>query len=188
MQRAIGTLGGRSAAVDGTQTIAALLGPPLSEDEAAAAAERALAEACQTPFVAAGGITAMVRVAGAPGHPAAIAGACAALHSAFRGGGAVMRAPFESAGGVPAMVRVLGNPYVELPHRAAAAGNLWNYLVPDQRVGPPQESTEAVMKRMQQKIAAKDAAGGKGAAAATPVAMSGCDAVLAFFTLSPCPG
>ena len=107
----------------------------------------------------------MMKVAGASGHPAAAGAACAAVFATYATHGAAVRTPFAASCGFAACVRVIGNPYVELSRRAAAAGCLWNYLVPDKRVGPPYEGTSATLKRTQQRAAAKDA--GKPASAAT---------------------
>jgi hypothetical protein len=150
------------------------LGPPLNEDDAVAATERSLSEAVHVAFVVAGGVEMMLRVAGKSGPPDSAGAACASVFYTFKTLGSSLREPFQKHGGIEAMVRVLVNPYVNLGHRAAAAGNLWYYLVPDGRGGPPAEGTESTLKRMQQQIAAKES-GGK-------VASGGC--VLAAASLS----
>jgi hypothetical protein len=171
LQKAVGPLGGRSAALDGAVAIAAILGPPLAEDQAAAGPERALGDACRAAFAACGGVGALTRLAGAPGPPAAAAAACAGLLAEFgAAGGAAVRGLFAAAGGIEAMVRVLGNLYVELPSRAAAAGCLWHYLMPDARnAAPPGETTAATLKRTQARSAAKES--GKGGTAAAVAGM-----------------
>ena len=60
LQKAVGRLGGRSAAVDGARAIELILGPPLTDDKAAAAAERKLSDATHAAFAAAGGVESLL--------------------------------------------------------------------------------------------------------------------------------
>ena len=129
MQREVAPLGGRLASIESSQAFEALLQLPAPGEDAA---ERPLVEAAHAAFVAANGVATMLRVAGSNGPPSSAGSAAACVMSAFRSHGVAVHAAFAAAQGPAAMVRVMRNPYVSLPHRAAAAGVLWHYLVPDQ--------------------------------------------------------
>ena len=147
--------------MDSARALDLLFGPPLSLDKAVAANEQKLASAAHAAFVASASVEQLLRVAGTNGPPECAGAAAGAMQHVWRTLGGKMRATFEAGGGPTAMVRVLRNPYVELPYRAAAACNLWNYLVPDRRgLG---EGTEATLRRMHNRVLATEAAAGVGA-------------------------
>lgn len=129
VQREVGPLGSRLASIESAQAFEALLQLPGPGEDAS---ERVLVEAAHAAFVTAGGVETMLRVAGNNGPPASAGAAAACVMSAFRSHGAAAHGAFAAAHGPAAMVRVMRNPYVSLPHRAAAAGVLWHYIVPDQ--------------------------------------------------------
>jgi hypothetical protein len=130
MQREVGPLGGTLASIESTRAFEALLQLPTKAEEAI---DQPLIDAAHTAFVSAGGITTMLRAAGRNGPPAATGSATACMLLAFKSHGGSLRGEFAAGGGPAVMVRVMRNKYVPLPHRAAAAGVLWHYLVPDNR-------------------------------------------------------
>ena len=96
--------------------------------------EVATSAAFQRALLAADGLEIILGVARSNGPPASAGFAATILHELFRTIGPDLCAPFAATGGVPAMVRILQNVYVTLPQHAAAAGSLWYFLVPDQRL------------------------------------------------------
>jgi hypothetical protein len=130
-QEAVGTLGGREAGVDCVQAIAALVATPPSDSDFSSPQDGALVEALQRSLISAGGLEHLVRIAGSKGPPAKAGNAASAMLSMWQSLGSGIRISFEGLGGIAAMVRVMTNPYVDLHHRAAAAGNLWYYMVPE---------------------------------------------------------
>lgn len=159
LQRPMGSLGGRQAHMDCMQAIETLTGPPLSDDESAAATERTLAEVTLRSLFAAGGVPIIVQVAGSKVPPVSAGAAAATLLRMFCVVGAPLRAPFLQHGGLAAMVRIVRNPFVSLLHRACAAGCLWNYLIPDEVNVPREEAVDATLRRTNERISAKEKAG-----------------------------
>jgi hypothetical protein len=134
MQREVGPLGGQLASIESTQACEALLQLPSKAEEAT---EKPLVDTAHAAFVTAGGVTTMLRVAGRSGPPVSTGSATACILMAFKSHGRLLQEAFISSGGPATMVRVMRNTYVTLPHRAAAAGVIWFYLVPDNQAPDP---------------------------------------------------
>jgi hypothetical protein len=98
------------------------------------AQEVAASAAFQRAILAADGLEVILGVARSNGPPASAGFAATILYEMFRTIGPDLCSAFSAAGGVPAMVRILQNTYVSLPQHAAAAGCLWYFMVPDQRL------------------------------------------------------
>lgn len=103
-------------------------------EEPYTAQEVATSAAFQRSLLATDGLEVILGVARCNGPPASAGFAATILHEMFRNIGPELCGPFAASGGVPAMVRILQNTYVSLPQHAAAAGSLWYFLVPDQRL------------------------------------------------------
>ena len=135
MQSFIGTHGARIAGIDCMNVLASLAATSCPEgEEPYTAQEVATSAAFQRALLAVDGLEVILGVARCNGPPASAGFAASILHEMFRTIGPDLCTPFAAAGGVPAMVRILQNTYVSLPQHAAAAGSLWYFLVPDQRL------------------------------------------------------
>lgn len=135
LKRFIGTHGARIAGIECMNVLAALAATSSPEgEEPYSAQEVATSAAFQRALLAADGLEIILGVARSNGPPASAGFAATILHELFRTIGPDLCAPFAATGGVPAMVRILQNTYVSLPQHAAAAGTLWYFLVPDQRL------------------------------------------------------
>lgn len=130
----VGAHGSRGAGIDAMQALSCLVATSGSDGEPCTSQDVAAAETVQRAIVTAGGLPTLLSVARSNGPPLS-AGycACAILHM-FKTIGPEMSVPFALHNGVVAMVRILLNPYVSLEHRAAAAGNLWHFMVPNERL------------------------------------------------------
>lgn len=135
LQKFVGTHGARIAGMDCMNVLAALSATSSPEgEEPYTAAEVATSAAFQKALLATDGLEVILGVARSNGPPASAGFAATIVHEMFRNIGPDLCGPFATAGGIPAMVRILQNTYVTLPKHAAAAGCLWYFLVPDQRL------------------------------------------------------
>lgn len=133
IRRYVGTHGARWAGIDAMQALSHLVDECGTDTQPCTLQDAAAAETVQRAIMAAAGLPTLVSVASSNGPPLS-AGycACTILHM-FKTIGPEISAIFAQQGGVSAMVRILSNPYVSLEHRAAAAGNLWHFMVPHNR-------------------------------------------------------
>jgi hypothetical protein len=134
MQKYVGTHGARGAGLDCMLALAALTATSGPEAEGCTPQELAMSAALQRSLLACGGLEAVLSIARSNGPPASAGAAACIVLEMFRTLGPDLCGPFAAAGGIQAMVRILQNTYVRLPQHAAAAGNLWYFLVPDQRL------------------------------------------------------
>jgi hypothetical protein len=135
VQKFIGTHGARVAGIDCMNVLAALCATSSPEGEdPCSAQEIAMSAAFQKALLATDGLEVIVGVARSNGPPASAGFAATIVHEMFRTIGPDLCGTFAAIGGVAAMVRILQNTYVSLPQHAAAAGSLWYFLVPDQRL------------------------------------------------------
>ena len=134
IQRCVGTHGSRGAGIDAMHALSCLVAVSGTDSEPCSHQDAAAAEAVQRAILASCGLQTLLSVGCSNGPPLS-AGycACTVLHM-FKTIGPEMSVPFAAQNGVTAMVRILSNPYVSLEHRAAAAGNLWHFMVPNERL------------------------------------------------------
>lgn len=130
----VGTHGSRGAGIDAIQALSHLVATTAADGQPSTPQDAAAAELVQRAILAAGGLPTLLSVASSNGPPLS-AGycACAILHI-FKTLGPEISDSFAAHRGVTAMVRILSNPYVSLEHRASAAGNLWHFMVPNERL------------------------------------------------------
>lgn len=142
----VGTHGSRGAGIDAMQALSYLVATTGADGEPCTPQDAAAAETVQRAILAAGGLPTLLSVARSNGPPLS-AGycACAILHM-FKTIGPEMPVPFALQNGVVAMVRILSNPYVCLEHRAAAAGNLWHFMVPNERLTQPASQKSSAIR------------------------------------------
>eukprot|EP00892_Ulva_mutabilis_P010258 jgi/Ulvmu1/7604/UM038_0029.1 len=134
IRKFVGTHGSRGAGIDAMHALSCLVAASGTEAEPCTPQDADAAEAVQRSLLACGGLPALLSVARNNGPPLSAAYcACTVLHM-FKTIGPEMSARFAEHGGVFVMVRILSNPYVSLEHRAAAAGNLWHFMVPNNRL------------------------------------------------------